>query len=234
MAALCPPIKIQQFTDNGEFAVGYKLHTYVTDTTTPKATYTDAGGTTPNTNPVILDARGEATLFLSPAEQYRIVLTTAADVTVWTQDGVSAFAATAGSGVTISSTGVVAIDEATEAEMLEMSDAANVVTTRRIRQMLYAGLVTAGTGEGPPYVIRGSDNAQWAVDLTSTGVYGITHDLGLGVSSLTVVASATTDGGRCVVSSISSDTFVVKVYDSSGTLATNPFRFIAMRWINEV
>ena len=40
----------------------------------------------PNTNPVVLDARGEATVFWAGA--YKVVLNTAADVTVWTVDGV--------------------------------------------------------------------------------------------------------------------------------------------------
>lgn len=109
MAANCPPIKIQQFDNNGDPAVGYKLYTYTTGTTTPKATYSDAAGSTPNANPIILDARGEATVFLTPIDQYRFVLKTAADVTVWTQDGVSAAAYTAGDGISISAAGVVSL-----------------------------------------------------------------------------------------------------------------------------
>jgi hypothetical protein len=40
----------------------------------------------PNTNPVVLDARGEAAVFWSGA--YKVVLKTATDATVWTVDGV--------------------------------------------------------------------------------------------------------------------------------------------------
>lgn len=112
MAANCPPIKIQQFDDNGDPAVGYKLHTYITGTTTNKATYTDAAGTTPNANPVVLDARGEATVFLIAGEQYRFVLKTAADVTIWTQDGVSASVHTAGDGITFTN-GVISLSSST-------------------------------------------------------------------------------------------------------------------------
>lgn len=113
MAALCPPVRFQAFDDNGDPAVGYKLYTYETGTTTNKATYTDAAGTVPNANPVIFDARGEVTLYLIAGEQYRIVLKTAADVTVWTQDGVSASVHTAGVGITISTAGVVALASST-------------------------------------------------------------------------------------------------------------------------
>lgn len=107
MASLCPPIKIQQFTNTGALAVGYKLYTYDTGTTNAAATYTDSGAGASNTNPIILDARGEATVFLAPGHLYRFVLKTDADVTVWTQDGVGSSVHTAGDGVTISSSGVV-------------------------------------------------------------------------------------------------------------------------------
>lgn len=76
-------------TDAGAPAVGYKLYTYLTGTTTPAATYQDAGGVSSNTNPIILDARGEAVIFLAAATTYRFVLKTSADVTVWTQDSIS-------------------------------------------------------------------------------------------------------------------------------------------------
>lgn len=54
------------FTDlNGNPLVGGKLHTYQPGPgiTTPKNTYFDADATIPHTNPIILDARGEATIF---------------------------------------------------------------------------------------------------------------------------------------------------------------------------
>lgn len=39
--------------------VGGKIYTYGAGTTTPKATYTDADATTPQANPIVLNARGE-------------------------------------------------------------------------------------------------------------------------------------------------------------------------------
>lgn len=53
-----------------------KLYAYAAGTTTPKDTYTDEGGLTANTNPVILDARGEAPIWLG-AGAYKLVLTDA-------------------------------------------------------------------------------------------------------------------------------------------------------------
>jgi hypothetical protein len=87
MATLLPNGK-QSFTNSaGAPLVGGKLYTYDAGTNNPSATYQDAAGTVPNTNPVILDARGEALVFWSGT--YKVVLKDAADVTIWTVDQVS-------------------------------------------------------------------------------------------------------------------------------------------------
>ena len=80
--------KLQFFDNNGNPLVGGKLYTYEAGTTTPLATYTDASATTPNTNPIILNSRGEAEVWLGQ-EPYKFLLTTSADVTIWTVDNVS-------------------------------------------------------------------------------------------------------------------------------------------------
>lgn len=80
--------KLQFFDNNGNPLVAGKLYTYAAGTTTPLATYTDASAVTPNTNPVILDSRGEANVWLT-AESYKFVLKDASDVTIWTVDNVS-------------------------------------------------------------------------------------------------------------------------------------------------
>lgn len=86
MATLLPEGK-QSFTDTqGKPLVGGKLYTYDAGTSTPRPTYVDAAATTPNTNPVVLDARGEATVFWQGA--YKVVLKDASGVTVWTVDHV--------------------------------------------------------------------------------------------------------------------------------------------------
>lgn len=72
--------------------VGGKVYTYEAGTNTPKATYTTAAGTVANANPVILDSRGEASVWLG-AGSYKIVLKDASDVVIWTQDGLSSDAA---------------------------------------------------------------------------------------------------------------------------------------------
>jgi hypothetical protein len=87
MTTLTPTPK-QQFLDaNGNPLSGGKVYTYAAGTTTPLATYTDQGGSTPNTNPVILDSRGEAAIWLGVAS-YKLKLTTATDVEIWTVDNI--------------------------------------------------------------------------------------------------------------------------------------------------
>jgi len=91
MAVIATPPKLQFFSAAGVPLVGGKLYSYAAGTTTPLATYTDAGGATPNTNPIILDSRGEASVWLNNAA-YKFALYTSTDVPVWTVDNVSSFA----------------------------------------------------------------------------------------------------------------------------------------------
>lgn len=91
MAFNLPPAWFTQLFDNfGEVLSGGLVETYVTGTTTPKATYTDATGATPNTNPVVLDSAGRADVWLAEDALYRFIIKTAAGVTLETVDGIGA------------------------------------------------------------------------------------------------------------------------------------------------
>ena len=57
---------------------GGKVYTYAAGTSTPKDSYTDSTLGSANTNPVILDTRGEADIWLSGA--YKIIVTDSLDV----------------------------------------------------------------------------------------------------------------------------------------------------------
>jgi hypothetical protein len=90
---------MQVFTSDGDPGVGYKLYTYESGTTTPKAVYTDEACTVAAANPVVFNSRGEATIYY--ADEYKFILKTDADVTVWTVDSVGT-AATSSSSTTYS------------------------------------------------------------------------------------------------------------------------------------
>jgi len=105
MAVLTPPPKMQFFDINGDPLVGGKVYTYEAGTTTPLTTYTDNTGASANPNPVILNARGEASIWLG-AGIYKFRLTDADDVELWTVDYIAAPI----SGVSPALSGNVTID----------------------------------------------------------------------------------------------------------------------------
>jgi hypothetical protein len=66
-----------------------QLYSYTAGTTTPLATYTDATGVSPNTNPVVLDSTGTAKVFLSSAAyKFKFVLQNQFGVQQWTVDNI--------------------------------------------------------------------------------------------------------------------------------------------------
>ena len=85
---LSPSPKLQFFASSGDFLVGGKLYTYEAGTTTPLTTYTDSSGATANTNPIILDSRGEANVWLG-SSPYKFKLTTSTDTEIWTVDNIT-------------------------------------------------------------------------------------------------------------------------------------------------
>lgn len=89
MSVLGPVPKAQFLTATGEPLVGGKVYTYAAGTTTPQATYTSASGVSANTNPIILDARGEADIWYTNGLFYKVVLKDSADSTIWTVDNIN-------------------------------------------------------------------------------------------------------------------------------------------------
>jgi hypothetical protein len=81
--------KPQFFDSAGNPLAGGKLFAYEAGTTTPRDTFSNIGMTTPNENPVILDAAGRpnsGAVYLTPEVAYKFVLKDASDVQQWTQD----------------------------------------------------------------------------------------------------------------------------------------------------
>ena len=76
---------------NGDPYSGGKLYFYEAGSSTPEATYNSDAGDTPNANPVILDSAGRPTseIWLTGGQAYKVKLTDADDVEVWTEDDVT-------------------------------------------------------------------------------------------------------------------------------------------------
>lgn len=82
------PIINPQFPDNnGDPLAGGKVYFYEPGTTTAKAVYSDSNGTTPLSNPVILDSAGRAKMWLIGF--YKVKVDNANDAEQYTEDNVS-------------------------------------------------------------------------------------------------------------------------------------------------
>lgn len=94
MTTLAPYIFWQEFDNSGLPLTGGLVYTYAAGTTTPKATYTDSTGGTPNANPVVLDSAGRAAIWLGDGG-YKFVIKTSAGATISTVDNVGGAVSTA-------------------------------------------------------------------------------------------------------------------------------------------
>lgn len=78
--------------DNGTPLAGGKLYAYAAGTTTPQTTYTTSTGTTPHTNPIILDAAGRVPggeIWLVSGLNYKFTLTSSTNTLVATWDNIT-------------------------------------------------------------------------------------------------------------------------------------------------
>ena len=74
-AAVLSPSPVQKFFDNnGNPLAGGTVTTYVAGTSIPIATYTDYTASTTNTNPIVLNYRGEASIWITPNVAYKYVV----------------------------------------------------------------------------------------------------------------------------------------------------------------
>jgi len=82
--------KFQAFDSSGDPLSGGLLYTYEPGTTTEKTTYSDQALSVANSNPIVLNSRGEPTgpadIFIDAATKF--VLKTSAGVEIWTVDSV--------------------------------------------------------------------------------------------------------------------------------------------------
>lgn len=88
------PVLKQKFFDNSGIPLnGGKLFSYLAGTTTKTSTYSDAAGSSLNTNPVILNFRGEADVFIEPNKGFKFTLAPSTDTDpptnpIWSIDNV--------------------------------------------------------------------------------------------------------------------------------------------------
>lgn len=98
---LLPP-GYQVIDPNGRPVSGAQLYTYAAGTSTPKPTFSDAGLTSPNTNPVVADSAGRFGPIFADVGDYRIVMQTSTGASIFAADpveGASGLATEPGAGI---------------------------------------------------------------------------------------------------------------------------------------
>ncbi len=88
VAALALP-RLQLFDSSGRPLAGGLLDSYAAGTSTPLATYTDSGGLTPQSNPIVLDSGGYADVWLTTAVGYKFRVRNSAGVVQYTIDNIT-------------------------------------------------------------------------------------------------------------------------------------------------
>lgn len=86
---LAPQAVFTGFDNNGLIMPGGKLYTFTAGTTSAATTWSDSALAVPNANPIILDSAGRAVVYLALGVQYKFILKTSADVTIWSQDNIA-------------------------------------------------------------------------------------------------------------------------------------------------
>lgn len=93
------------YDENEQIASGAKAYFFEANTNTPLTVYTDQGLTTPHTFPVIANSRGVLPVIYLPYVDYRVLIRSAADITIYDAPYVPNQAPPAsGGGITVTST----------------------------------------------------------------------------------------------------------------------------------
>lgn len=150
MTTQLSPLAVQRFEDNsGSPLAGGLLYTYAAGTSTPQATYTDSTGGTPNANPIVLNARGEANIWLTSGQAYKFALQDSGGNPIWTIDNVPG--GNSASSITIDG---VTLDQQFASRVNRVVDSINGL--RALSKLTYTrafvtGYYSAGDGGGGNY-----------------------------------------------------------------------------------
>lgn len=194
MTTQLSPLAVQRFEDNSGFPLaGGLLYTYAAGTSTPQATYIDSTGGTPNANPIVLNARGEANIWLTSGQTYKFALQDSGGNPIWTVDNV--LGGSSASSITIDG---VTLDQQFASRVNRVVDSINGL--RALSKLTYTrafvtGYYSAGDGGGGNYwydptdvtsadnggtIIVATDGGRWkliiATDFVSAKQFGAKLD----------------------------------------------------------
>lgn len=218
MASLTPTPKQQIYGSDGNPLVGGKIYTYAAGTTTPLATFTDAGGGTANTNPIILNSLGQANIWLAPSSSYKFSVYTSADVLLYTVDNiatpidylslVTSLASPPPIGSTAPNTGAFTTLTATTGTITTINATTGNITTVNAATITATGTITAETltFEGGGSMTKVPESAIQPITATVTG-----NALTVTLNPTTLDFRSATLGSGTVVSRVISSAISVLV-----------------------
>ena len=189
MTQLAPQPKFQAFNIDGTPMVGGKLYTYGAGTSTPKDSYTTYTLAASNTNPIILDARGEASVWMFGS--YRFVLRDANDVIVWDVDDVRDVTNSSTlTGVTLVGTLTVSSSAVTWAG--NPTHSGNHTFTNNV---VFNGNVTIGDSSVDTLTIR-PNAVTWGTTTTHSGAHAFSSTVDVsGILTANTLSSTAVQGG---------------------------------------
>jgi hypothetical protein len=144
-------------TGTGLPLIGGLLYTYQAGTSTPQATYTDYTLGTPNTNPIVLNARGEASVWLG-SNTYKFVLQDSFGNPIWTADGVADTTAQFGGALASSDNGSGADLVGGVGRVVSTITAMRALSKSGTGKAFVLGYYAAGDGGGGQYYYDPTDN----------------------------------------------------------------------------
>lgn len=143
--AALAPLGIQFLDSNGAPLSGGLVSSFLAGTSTQAATYTSSSGSTQNSNPVVLDAGGNGTIFILSGTAYKFSIARSNGIIIRTLDGITATVPTPG-GSTWTTSGINIFN----------SNAGNVGVGCSSPT---SKLDVCGTSSGSNYVVRIEDAA---------------------------------------------------------------------------
>ena len=160
MSVLLAPLPRLQF---GLDYAGYLLFTYAAGTSNPQTTYTDSTGATPNTNPMVLDANGSVSCWLTPGVLYKFVLAAPGSsnppqAPIWTSDNIDSI-----NDVLPQFDPNITVDVSIIPTTITATDVANLQVTRNASYTGGSPGTVNATVRADCYVVQGVSDYEWAM-----------------------------------------------------------------------